>query len=115
MQERVRVFVIQRVKRIVAFGVGTHEYVMLVFTFLVHSRGMQVALDGPVLRKEQLHRSFVFRRENHDWLGGVHAHLGKSGVEHFANLLELIGDAAAFFVAGIRGHGEMRGADLHPA
>ena len=87
---------------------------MLVKTFLIETRGVQMAFHFPFLGKHFFHTFFTLDGNDDDGLVGVRLESGKSGMEEIAYLLELIGDGAGFFFAGRSVNSEMSAAEFNP-
>jgi hypothetical protein len=114
VDERVRVFVVHDFVGIVPLCIGADRDEVFGFAGNVHSRGMGVALGLPILGEQQFQGLFVPDRENDHRLADLGAQFGESAVEYLANLLELVGDLAGFFFAGITDHREVWSADFDP-
>ena len=109
-----RVFVIHDFVGIVPLCIGADRHEVFGFAGNVDARGMRVALGLPILGKQQFQGLFVPDRENDHRLADLGAQFGEGAVEYLANLLELVGDLARFFFAGIADHREVWSADFDP-
>jgi hypothetical protein len=75
---------------------------------------MHVSFDLPIGREEGFERVFTFHGEDEDGLAEVRAKSREDGMEGFANLFELGGDAAGFAFTGIADDGEVGGTNFDP-
>ena len=106
-QQRMRIFVVKRVKRIVAARIQSQDDVVLVFSRLIHSRMMNVAFYFPFFGQIQLYCVLVFCRDDDNGLRGIHPQPGEGGVEHLPYLLELVRNSTGVSFTCVGIHGEV--------
>jgi hypothetical protein len=113
-EECVGIFVIDDFVGILALDVGANDDEIALFAGNVEAGGMHVAFGLPKGGEEGLERVFVFEGEDEDGLAEIIAKAGEGGVEDFADLLELGGDAAGFAFTGVAEDDEVGGANFEP-
>jgi len=113
-KEGVGIFVIDHFVRILALDIGSNDDEIAFFAGNIEAGGVHVAFGLPERGEERFEGVFIFESEDKDGLAEIGAECRKGGVEDFADLLELGGDAAGLAFAGVAEHDEVGGADFEP-
>jgi len=113
-EESMGILVVDNFVGILPREVGANGDKVAFFARDVKPGGMEVAFGLPIGWKEGFEGVFVLDGEDENGLTQVGAQAGKNGMEDFANLFELGGDAAGFAFTGVADDDEVGGADFEP-
>ena len=113
-QQRVRIFVIDGMKRRRAFAIQPQHHVILLAVAVKQPRWPHPSVALPFIRRDHLHRGLVPRRQNHDRLRRIHPKLRKRRMKDPAHPLELQRNPPRLRLPGITGHHKVPAPHLHP-
>lgn len=113
-EEGVSIFVIDNFVGILALGIGANDDEIALFTGEIEAGGVGVAFGLPKVGEKRFEGVFIFESEDENGLAEIGAEAGEGGVEDFADLFELGGDAAGFAFTGVAEDDEVGGANLDP-
>jgi hypothetical protein len=110
----VGVFVVDDFIGIFGLKVGADDDEVALFAGNIEAGRMGMPFGLPVRGKEGFEGVFVLQGKDENGFAQVVAELGEGGVEDFANLFKLDGDAAGFTFTGIADHSEVGRANFDP-